>query len=153
MEGVMGRVIGSVVLGYVVMAGGVFLLFALAWLALGPDGAFAPGAWSVTPAWIGMSIVVGFVAATAGGWVCAAVARDPRGPKALLVVVVLLGLLFALPVLLGAGPDTTGARPPDVTMTEAMSNAQQPPWVALLNPLLGAVGVWLGARFRRPAAA
>jgi hypothetical protein len=33
-------------------------------------------------------------------------------------------------------------------MFDAMSNAIQPVWVALLNPLLGAVGVLIGARMR-----
>ncbi len=87
-----------------------------------------------------MTVVVGLGAAIAGGFVCALIARDPRGPKWLVAVVVALGILFAIPVLTGAGAAATGGpRPEDVPMFEAMMNAIQPVWVALLNALLGAV--------------
>jgi hypothetical protein len=32
---------------------------------------------------------------------------------------------------------------------EAMQNAKQPAWIVLLNPLLGAAGVLVGARLKR----
>ncbi len=39
----------------------------------------------------------------------------------------------------------------DVSNLEAMQNAVQPLWVAILNPVLGVVGVLLGAGLRRPS--
>ncbi len=36
---------------------------------------------------------------------------------------------------------------------EAMQNARTPVWVALLNPLVGAAGVFWGARLRRSRSA
>lgn len=32
---------------------------------------------------------------------------------------------------------------------EAMTNARQPGWVAVLNPIIGAIGVMLGARLKK----
>ncbi len=68
------------------------------------------------------------------------------GPNILIGIVIVLGVVFAIPVLTGSTDVATTARPDTVTMMEAMSNARQPTWIALLNPLLGAVGVLLGAR-------
>lgn len=144
----MGRIIGGVIAGYATMFVGVFVLFSLAWMAMGAEGAFQTGSWDVSAAWIGLSIVIGFLAAVAGGYLCALIARSPRGPQALVVVVVVLGLLMALQVLFGAGTDASAARPEAVGMFEAMQYAQQPGWIAVLNPLLGALGVVIGARVK-----
>ncbi len=144
----MGRVIGSVVAGYVAIFVAVFVLMTLAWMALGPAGSFQPGSWDVTGTWIVVSVVVGLVAAIVGGYVCALIAKDPRGPKALVGVVVVLGILFAIPVLTGGADVAAGPRPDVVPMMDAMQQAKQPAWVALLNPVLGAIGVLIGARLR-----
>lgn len=148
----MGRLIGSVVAGYVVMFAVVFLLMTAAWMVLGADGAFQPGNWDVTGTWALLSVGVGLVAAVGGGYLCATIARDPRGPLWLIGVTLILGIVLAIPVLTG-GDATATPRPDDLSMGDAMTNAVQPAWTALLNPIIGAVGVWLGARLKgRPTA-
>ena len=139
------RNIGGAVLGWVVMFGCVFVLMSGLWMMLGADGAFLPGSWEVSGAWNFGSIVIGLIAAVAGGLVCAKVSADRRGVWMLVALVVILGVASALPdaPMAGAAP---GVRPPDVSMTEAMLTAQQPRWVAWLNPVLGAVGALFGAR-------
>jgi hypothetical protein len=144
----MGKVIGSLIAGYVAIVVAVFALMTLAWMVLGSAGSFQPGTWEVTGTWIAVSVAVGLVGAIAGGYVCALVAKDPRGPKALVGVVVVLGILFAIPVLTGGGAAALGPRPDVVPMMDAMQQAQQPAWVALMNPILGAIGVLIGARLR-----
>lgn len=145
----MGRIIGSVIVGYITMAVGVFVLFSAAYVLLGAGASFRPGSWDVSAEWITVSIAVGIVAALAGGYIAAVIARSPTGPRSLAVVVLILGLLVALPVLLGTGETATGPRPESVGLFNAMQNAQQPTWIALLNPLLGALGVMIGARLKR----
>jgi hypothetical protein len=144
----MGKIIGSVVAGYVTMFVLVFVLFSVAYMVLGASGAFKEGSWDVSFAWLLSSIVVGLVAAIAGGWVCGAIAKDAKGPNALAVVVLLIGLLMALSVLLGSAEVATAVRSDTVGMFDAMQNAKQPSWIALLNPLLGAVGVMIGAKLK-----
>ncbi len=146
----MGRVIGSVILGYIAMFMAVFVGMSAAWAALGPGGSFKPGSWDVSFVWVLVTVCVGFAAAVVGGLTSAAIAKDARGPKALAVVVVLLGLAFAIPVLTTAvNVAELGVRPETVPMMEAMTKAQSPKWLALLNPLLGAVGVMIGAGLRK----
>jgi hypothetical protein len=147
----MVRVIGAVVLGYLTTAVLVFGLFTLAYLAMGADGAFRPGSYEPSDAWVWTSFALGLLAAVTGGMVCAAVGRSWNATLALAAVVVVLGLLSAVPVLTGAQGEPE-ARAGAVPNMEAMMKARTPAWVALLNPVVGAAGVVLGGRLRRPAA-
>ena len=149
----MGRVIGSVVVGYVVMVIVVFCLSSAAWLALGADGAFQPGTFDPSAIWIAVNIIVGLVAGIGGGWVAAIVARsDARALWGLVGLVAVLGILFAVPVLT-RGDVPSVVRGETMSMMEAMQNARMPAWIALLNPALGVVGSFFGFRMRKTAAA
>lgn len=148
----MGKIIAGVVAGYLVMLAVVFGLMSLAWVLLGAEGAFRPGTFAVTDTWIAASIVVALLAAVAGGWTCARIAPDPRAIRLLVGLVVVLGVIFAIPVLTapaGAPPP----RPEGLAMMEAMKQGVQPAWVALLNPALGAIGALVGSRLRTRRAA
>ena len=141
------RNVGGAVLGYVVMALVVMVLFTGLWLALGAEGSFETGTWEVSWVWSLGSIVVGLLAGVLGGFVCSKVAVDDRGFWMLVVLVVILGVYSALnPVAGSAGP-----RPEDVGVAEAMTGAQQPAWLGWLNPLLGVVGAWFGSRLAKRA--
>ena len=143
----MGKIIGGVVAGYVTMVVLVFALFSLTWLVLGAGGAFQPESWDPSLIWVLVTIVLGLAAAIGGGYVAVAIAHDERVVIWLIVVVLIIGLLSA--VMMMFEPDAgLGVRPESVSMFEAMGNARQPVWVAFLNPVLGVVGVLMGARMR-----
>jgi hypothetical protein len=142
------RAVLGVILGYLTMAVLVFVLFTAAYFAMGADGAFQPGSYDVSTLWLGVSIVLGFVAAVVGGIVCAAISRLPKPPLVLAVVVLVLGILSAIPVLT-TSPGDQEIRPGDVSNMDAMMKARQPVWTAFLNPVIGVVGVLTGARLRR----
>ena len=139
------RNVGGAVLGWVVMAGAVFLLFAALWMVLGADGAFRPQSWEVSGMWLAGSIVVGLLAGAIGGLVCTWVAADDRGLLMLMVLVVVLGVAIAMV----DPPAAEGIPPPDVGMAEAMNSGQQPRWLAWLNPVLGVMGAFAGSRLVR----
>jgi hypothetical protein len=143
------RTILAVVAGYIVMALLVFVTFSAAFLMMGSDRAFQPGTYGVSGLWLIVSFVLGLVAAIVGGYVCAAVAPRGKAPLALAVVVLVLGLAMAVPVITAPDAGVPRQRAGDVGNTEAMMQAQQPAWVALANPFLGAAGVMVGARRRR----
>ena len=153
----MGRIIGSVVAGYLTMVVAVFAFLSAAYLILGASGSFQPGSWDPSTLWNVLGIALSIAAAVAGGFVCAAIAKNPRGPQALIGVIIVLGLIFAIPAITGSAAEVaSAARPETVTLFEAVQNARQPVWIALLNPLLGAVGVLIGAKAqssRQPPAA
>ncbi|MEK7831056.1 MAG: hypothetical protein AAB401_08220 [Acidobacteriota bacterium] len=142
------KTIGGVVVGYIVMFILVFAIFTTAYLAMGADGAFKTGSYEVSTLWLVLSFAVGLIAAIAGGFVCALIAPNSKAPLALAGLVIILGLLSAIPALM---PNDTRpqVRTADVGNMEAMMNARQPVWVFLLNPLIGAVGVMLGSRMKK----
>lgn len=139
----------AAIVGYLVMAVALFMLFSLLWLVLGPTAAFQPGSWDVSGGWAVGSMVLGLVAAYIGGRVCARVAHEYQAVWILIVIVIALGIVTMLmPMEMAAGP-----RPDDVSMMEATANARQPTWMLWLNPVIGVVGVWLGSgRLRREEA-
>ncbi len=98
-----------------------------------------------------VSFALGVGAAVLGGYVCAWIARTPMPPKVLAGVVLVIGLLSAVPVLLTAAT-SGGNAPGEVGNLDAMMKAKQPAWVAVANPFVGLVGVLIGTRLRRPIA-
>ncbi|MEE8134368.1 MAG: hypothetical protein V3T56_04895 [Gemmatimonadales bacterium] len=143
----MGRIFGAVLAGYAVMFVGVMGLMSVAWIGLGADRAFLPDSWDITMSWILISLVVGIIAAVAGGYVCIAIGKDPVAIMWLLTLVLVLG--FGIAILQVFGPEVPmRVRPANVSMGDAMSGAQQPLWLAFLNPILGIIGILLGARMR-----
>ena len=144
----MWRNIGAVILGYVVMFAGVLVTFSIAFLMMGTTGAFEEGSYDVTVLWLIISFALGLIAAVAGGFACAAVAKGSRAPLALAGLVLVLGLLMALPVLTASDDGQPDPREADVSTYDAMQQAKQPPWVTLANPFVGVVGVLLGSKLR-----
>lgn len=143
----MARLIAAIVVGYLVMFVLVFATFTGAYALLGADGSFRPGSYEVTGTWVAVSVILSFLAAVAGGLVAARVGRSTRAAALLAVVVVILGVIFAIPSL--NAPKTDDVRTADVSNSEAMMKAQQPPVVTIITPVIGALGVLTGARLRR----
>ena len=139
------RNLGAAVLGYVAVAIVSFVLPAIMWLVLGPDGAFRPDSWDTSPAWNAGWIVVAVAGAAAGGFACAKVAADRYGVW-MLVALLLVGGALSLAFYV---PAEAGARPADVDMMAGMSSARNPTWLGWLNLPLAAVGALLGARLSR----
>ena len=143
----MGRKIAGIVVGYLVMFVAVFATFSAAFLAMGADRAFKPGTYDVTGLWLVVSTVLSLAAAVLGGWVAVALGRHAQVSRMLAVVVVVLGVVLAIPSL--NAPRTDEPRTEAVGNTDAMMKARQPNAVSLLTPVIGAVGVLVGGRMRR----
>ena len=141
----MVRFIAAIVLGYVVMLVVVVGVFTAAYPLVGIDRLFEPGTYQAARGWIALSFVVGLVAAMAGGSLCARISPGTAAPLWLAAIVLVLGGLMAIPVVMSASASRGGVRPPQITMSDAMAHAEQPVWVALLNPLVGAAGILMGA--------
>jgi hypothetical protein len=147
----MGRAIFSVVIGYVAMFATIFLTFSGLYLLLGQDLSFRPSSYEPSMLWTSVSFALGVGAAVLGGCLCAWIARTTTPPKVLAGVVLVIGLLSAIPVLMAAATPAE-TRTGDVGDLDAMMKAKQPAWVAVANPFVGLAGVLLGARLRRPTA-
>lgn len=147
----MVRGIVGVIVGYVVLALIMFLTFSLAYLGMGTSRAFNPGSFDPSLFWIVISFFLGFIAALVGGYTCATIAKSKRAAQVLAGLVFVIGIIIAIP-LLTSGDPRVHVRTGDVSNMEAMAKARTPGWVALMNPLIGAVGVMVGAGLRQARA-
>lgn len=145
----MVRNVLGILVGYFAMALIVFATFSITYLIIGPEGAFQPGSYTVSGLWLAISFLLGLVAAVAGGFICAAIARNSKASFVLAGLVLALGILIAVPILLTPEDAAVQAREGSVGNFEAMQKAKQPGWVAITNPFVGALGVILGARLKR----
>lgn len=66
----------------------------------------------------------------------------------LAVLVLVLGILSGVGSLVGQKQTDEVVREGDVEMIDAMSNARQPVWFTVVNPIIGVVGVLIGAGLR-----
>jgi ABC-type transport system involved in multi-copper enzyme maturation permease subunit len=144
----MVKAIVGVVVGYLAMAILIFLFFTVAYLSMGANRAFNPGSFDPTLFWIVISFFLSFVSALVGGYTCVTIAKSKRAAQVLAGLVLVLGIIVAIPVLTSGGTRPNN-RPGDVSNMEAMQKARTPGWVALMNPLIGAVGVMVGAGLRQ----
>ena len=141
------RAFGGIVAGYIAMAIVVTVVFIGAFLALGVERAFQPDSYEISTLWIAISIVISFGSAILGGYVCAAVGKSQRACQALAAIVVVLGFLLCLPAIRRSeGPNV---RAGEISSLEGMRLEVAPIWMHVLNPILGAVGVLLGARMKK----
>ena len=145
------RAVGGVIVGYIAMAIFITVVFIGAFLTLGIERAFQPDSYEVSTLWLAISTVISLSGAILGGYVCAAIGKSMRACKALAAIVIILGLLLCLPAMKrGNGPNVRAGEVPNL---EAMQLGVAPLWMHLLTPVLGAVGVLLGARMKKLSAA
>jgi len=145
----MGRKIIAVIAGYIAMALFVFISFTVLYLILGTEGSFEPGSYRVSVIWLVLSIILSIAGAVLGGYLCSLIAGDKKTAYYLAAIVLVLGLVFAVPSL-GDYNEAAGLiRDGSLTNMEAMQYAKQPDAILLLNPLIGAIGILLGAGLRK----
>ena len=137
----MVRAILAVVAGYIVIALLAAGLFVGLWIVLGVDGVLQPGTFQGNMTLNVAAVVISLIAAIAGGWMCAKIAKSRTPPRVLAGIVLVLGLAMALS---GINKPDPGPRVPGLTVFQALQQGKEPTWYALLNPFLGATGVLIG---------
>ena len=145
------RAVAGVIVGYIVMVIGVFVTLGGAWLVLKADGAFleAPS-WEPSTTWTVASLVLGLVAAIIGGFVCVLSAgKGSKAPIALAILVVVMGGVSAAMQLAKSNGEEPPPRTAQITMFDAMQYTEAPMLSLIGNPIVGAIGVLIGARLRR----
>lgn len=145
------KAIIAVVVGFVVMTIFSIAAFCVVYLGLGAERAFEPESYAVSALWMVVMVVLSLIGGVVGGLVCAAISKSMRVCKVFAGIVLALGLLSGIVTTMKERPDT--ARSGDVPVFQAGQVARTPLWLCLLNPVLGAVGVLLGARMKKLPAA
>jgi hypothetical protein len=145
----MTRKVLGVIVGYIAMVAFVFITYTLLYLILGAEGAFEPKSYHVSFIWILLSIILSFLAAVAGGYICMLIAKDKKSSIIFAAIVFVLGLIFAIPKLGGYDAIKDQIRESTLSNMEAMNMAAQPDFILLLTPIIGAVGVVMGSKIKK----
>lgn len=145
----MGKKILAIIAGYFAMAISVFLSFTFLYFLLGSEGSFAENSYRVSIIWVLLSIVISITAAILGGYVCQWISKNSNTSLLLAVIVLVLGIILAFPALTTTNEYAHQPRTEEVGNLEAMQRAQQPPFILILNPIIGAVGVYFGSQLKR----
>ena len=125
---------------------------AITWFALGPVAAFQEGSTVASTPWSVISCVFGLFAAMLGGIVAVAVGPPAtRTSERVLASVVLVAGLSLAVYQMGQPPGflPEGVSTAELTYFEAGNVASSPRWYNYSIPVIGAVGVLLGARCYR----
>jgi hypothetical protein len=117
-----------------------FLGFVGLYLLVGQNNAFKPRSYLASNRWIAMTFVMIFVTAIVASLICAVIAKGGRAPLALAVVVLVLGLLLAIPSVIKHQRNANLVRVGDVSSAEAARLAHWPVWVPFAFPVVGAIG-------------
>ena len=145
----MVRNILGVVLGYVAMFAFVFISFTVLYLILGADGSFESGTYEVSIVWVIISFIFGLAAAVLGGYLCVLISKNNKAVLVLAALVLIFGIAMAIPALGESADDVYEMRKNDVSNMEAMQNAKQPAYMLILNPIIGALGVFAGSKLKK----
>ena len=137
----------GIVVGYVAMFAVAFAAYSVAYFGLGTERVFEPGTFALSGLWIGLVILITFIAGLIGGLTCAAISKSRTAGLILAAIVFVLSLLFELPNIMKV--HTPVARTGDVSNLEVMEKGQPPAWLGLLIPFLGGAAVLLGSRMKK----
>ena len=145
----MARTIIGVIVGYVLMFIMNFAAFVALYAVLGPEQAFEPGLYLASTKWIAISAVILLITGTIAGLVAVLIAKGGRASLALAVVVVVLGVVLAIPAMLKANVNSKLVRTGDVPSMQAAQLAYWPVWCPFAFPFISAIGVMVGGKLKR----
>lgn len=135
-------VIASYAVIFLIVAGGL----TAAYFAIGAEKAFEPGTYDVTTMWIIVWAIVSIVASIVAGVMCSKISKASKG--AVISLMVLIGVLGAANsfymITQKVAPEDL-VRTGDTSNLQAMQKAKAPTWMYISEPIMGVVGVMIGA--------
>ena len=90
-----------------------------------------------------------FVSGIIAGLICVAIARGRKATLALAGLILVVGLLLAIPAVMKSKANAGMVRVGDVTSMEAMEKASWPVWAPLVFPFVSAVGALVGGKLKK----
>lgn len=145
----MVRSIIAVVVSYITMFVLNFLAFVGLYTVVGPSNAFKPRSFLASNRWIAMGVAVMLVSGIIAGLICAAIARGRKSTLALAVLILVVGLLLAIPSVMKSKANADMVRAGDVPVMEAAEKAAWPVWAPFTFPFVSAIGALVGGKLKK----
>lgn len=139
------KILGAIA-GYIVFFLCLLLSFLALFFAMGADRSFLPGRYDPSMLWTVSAFVLGFVASVIGGFVAALIANS-GAVKIMAGLMVLIGAMSVVGLMMKNKPEEV--RTGSVSNMEEMMKAREPVWVAVVNPILGVIGILAGGSLRK----
>src|SRR5437868_2277777 len=142
-------IIVSYVVGNLVFFGivtGCFFLF-------GVERVFLPDSYEVSSAWLAVTLIVSLLGAMVAGYVCHSISHSWRTCQVLALIVLMFTSISCIVQLRHINPDAPNIRAGDVGYFDAMKLGVPPRWLPFVNPIVGCMGVLIGAGMKRRGAA
>lgn len=144
----MFRSILAIILSYVVGNLVFFGIVTGCFFLLGVERVFEPDSYEVSSIWVALTVVVSFLGAMVAGYLCLWISRSWRTCQILALIVLMLTSISCIVQLRRINPDAPNIRAGDVDYVNAMKLGVPPRWLPFVNPIVGCIGVLIGARFR-----
>ena len=145
----MARSIIGVIVGYVTMFILNFCIFVGVYQVIGPDNAFKPHRFLASNRWILMTVVATFITAIIAGFICAAIAKGGKAPLALAILIIVFGLLLAIPAVMKGKANADMIRMGNVPSMDAAQKAYWPVWTPFALPIIQGIGAVIGGKLKR----
>ena len=145
----MVRSIIAVVVSYITMFLLNFLGFIGFYAVVGPDQAFRPRSFLASNRWIAMAFAIVLVSGIIAGLLCAAIARGRKATLALAGLILVIGLLMAIPAVMKSRENAGMVRVGDVPAMEAAEKAYWPVWAPFTFPFVSAIGALIGGKLKK----
>ena len=145
----MVRSIIAVIVSYIAMFALNLLGFIGLYAIVGPRHAFKPRLYVASNRWFVMAVAVMIVSGIIAGLLCAAIARGRKATLALAGLIIVVGLLLAIPAIAKSRANAELVRVGDVSTREAMEKASWPVWAPFTFPFVSAVGAVIGGKLRK----
>ena len=145
----MVRSIVAVIVSYISMFVLNLLGFVSLYAVVGPGNAFRPRGFLASNRWIAMALAVMFVSGIIAGLLCAAIARGRKAILALAGLILIVGLLLAIPAIMKHRANADLVRAGDVPVMEAMEKASWPIWAPFVFPFVSALGAVVGGKLKK----
>jgi len=141
------RKILGVIGGYVFIVAFIMGTFSALYAVLGTERSYQANSYEVSMTWILSTFVLGFIAAIGAGWLCFLISRSRGAVQVFAGIILAVGLIMAVAGMFVEKPDTKREGP--VSNTEAMQKSVTPTWVAMVNPIMGAIGILIGGALKK----
>ena len=145
----MVRSIIAVVVSYISMFVLNFLGFVGLYTVIGQDNAFKPRSFLASNRWIAMAFAVILVSGIIAGLICAAIARGRKATLALAGLILVVGLLMAIPAVAKSRANAGMARAGNIPAMEAAEKAYWPIWAPFTFPFVSAIGALVGGKLKK----